>query len=69
MYFKLYIICVNSSNKNILNILDTWIYLIQCFNLQPQPLEDLTVEQVEDDVEIEPDEHTDAFVVSCSTEN
>lgn len=41
------------------------IYLLQCFNLQPQLLEDLTVEQVQDDVEIEADEHTDAFVVSC----
>ncbi|KAM7154125.1 Bardet-Biedl syndrome 5 protein isoform X3 [Terrapene carolina triunguis] len=29
---------------------------------QPQPLEDLTVEQVQDDVEIESDEQTDAFV-------
>ncbi|XP_051842170.1 Bardet-Biedl syndrome 5 protein isoform X2 [Antechinus flavipes] len=29
---------------------------------QPQPLEDLTVEQIQDDVEIESDEHTDAFV-------
>ncbi|XP_005290469.1 Bardet-Biedl syndrome 5 protein isoform X4 [Trachemys scripta elegans] len=28
----------------------------------PQPLEDLTVEQVQDDVEIESDEQTDAFV-------
>ncbi|XP_051842171.1 Bardet-Biedl syndrome 5 protein isoform X3 [Antechinus flavipes] len=28
----------------------------------PQPLEDLTVEQIQDDVEIESDEHTDAFV-------
>ncbi|KAF1466629.1 hypothetical protein FQV21_0014600, partial [Spheniscus demersus] len=30
---------------------------------KPQPLEDLTVEQVQDDVEIESDEHTDAFVI------
>ncbi|XP_031816361.1 Bardet-Biedl syndrome 5 protein isoform X2 [Sarcophilus harrisii] len=29
---------------------------------KPQPLEDLTVEQIQDDVEIESDEHTDAFV-------
>ncbi|KAJ6660768.1 hypothetical protein lerEdw1_017394 [Lerista edwardsae] len=29
---------------------------------KPQRLEDLTVEQVQDDVEIESDEHTDAFV-------
>ncbi|KAM7154126.1 BBSome complex member BBS5 isoform 4-T4 [Macrochelys suwanniensis] len=29
---------------------------------KPQPLEDLTVEQVQDDVEIESDEQTDAFV-------
>lgn len=50
-------------------MLDMWIYLCQCYNLQPQPLEDLTVEQVQDDVEIESDEHTDAFVVSCSPEN
>ncbi|XP_016104635.1 Bardet-Biedl syndrome 5 protein homolog [Sinocyclocheilus grahami] len=28
---------------------------------KPQPLEELTVEQPPDDVEIEPDEHTDAF--------
>uniref|UniRef100_A0A9J8B7L6 Bardet-Biedl syndrome 5 protein homolog n=1 Tax=Cyprinus carpio carpio TaxID=630221 RepID=A0A9J8B7L6_CYPCA len=28
---------------------------------KPQPLEELTVEQLPDDVEIEPDEHTDAF--------
>lgn len=46
-----------------------WIYLLHRFDLQPQPLEDLTVEQVQDDVEIESDEHTDAFVVSCSAEN
>lgn len=31
---------------------------------QPQPLEELTVEQPPDDVEIEPDEQTDAFTVS-----
>lgn len=55
---------INSGNKNVLNILDMWIYLLQCFNLQPQPLEDVTVEPVQDDVEIEADEHTDAFVVS-----
>lgn len=42
-------------------------YLLQCYNLQPQPLEDLTVEQVPDDVEIEADEHTDAFVVRDCT--
>uniref|UniRef100_F7CKZ1 BBSome complex member BBS5 n=1 Tax=Monodelphis domestica TaxID=13616 RepID=F7CKZ1_MONDO len=29
---------------------------------KPQPLEDLTVEQIQDDVEIDSDEHTDAFV-------
>ncbi|XP_058889685.1 Bardet-Biedl syndrome 5 protein homolog isoform X4 [Acipenser ruthenus] len=29
---------------------------------KPQPLEELTVEQAQDDVEIEPDEQTDAFV-------
>lgn len=29
---------------------------------KPQPLEELTIEQVQDDVEIEPDEQTDAFV-------
>lgn len=52
-----------------LNILGMWIYLLECYNLQPQPLEDLTVEQVPDDVEIEADEHTDAFVVSSSTKN
>lgn len=46
-----------------------WIYLLQCYNLQPQPLEDLTVEQVPDDVEIEADEHTDAFVVRGCTKN
>uniref|UniRef100_A0A8C2YFJ8 Bardet-Biedl syndrome 5 protein homolog n=1 Tax=Coturnix japonica TaxID=93934 RepID=A0A8C2YFJ8_COTJA len=33
---------------------------------KPQSLEDLTVEQVQDDVEIEPGEQTDAFVVSFS---
>lgn len=32
--------------------------------LQPQPLDELTVEQLPDDVEIEPDEQTDAFTVS-----
>ncbi|KAF6726746.1 Bardet-Biedl syndrome 5-like protein [Oryzias melastigma] len=31
---------------------------------KPQPLEELTVEQPPDDVEIEPDEQTDAFTVS-----
>lgn len=31
---------------------------------QPKPLEELTVEQPPDDVEIEPDEQTDAFTVS-----
>uniref|UniRef100_A0A4W6FKZ1 Bardet-Biedl syndrome 5 protein homolog n=1 Tax=Lates calcarifer TaxID=8187 RepID=A0A4W6FKZ1_LATCA len=31
---------------------------------RPQPLEELTVEQPPDDVEIEPDEQTDAFTVS-----
>ncbi|KAM4897941.1 Bardet-Biedl syndrome 5 protein isoform X3 [Pyrgilauda ruficollis] len=36
---------------------------------QPQPLEDLTVEQVPDDVEIEADEHTDAFVAYFADEN
>ncbi|XP_075286980.1 BBSome complex member BBS5 isoform X3 [Opisthocomus hoazin] len=36
---------------------------------KPQPLEDLTVEQVEDDVEIEPDEHTDAFVAYFADQN
>ncbi|XP_064307621.1 Bardet-Biedl syndrome 5 protein isoform X3 [Phalacrocorax carbo] len=36
---------------------------------QPQPLEDLTVEQVQDDVEIESDEHTDAFVAYFADEN
>ncbi|XP_010405126.1 Bardet-Biedl syndrome 5 protein isoform X2 [Corvus cornix cornix] len=36
---------------------------------QPQPLEDLTVEQVPDDVEIESDEHTDAFVAYFADEN
>ncbi|NXC66461.1 BBS5 protein, partial [Anhinga anhinga] len=35
---------------------------------KPQPLEDLTVEQVQDDVEIESDEHTDAFVPVFSEE-
>lgn len=34
---------------------------------QPQPLEELTVEQLPDDVEIEPDEHTDAFTVSLTS--
>lgn len=33
---------------------------------QPKPLEELTVEQPPDDVEIEPDEQTDAFTVSVS---
>lgn len=33
-------------------------------DFQPQPLEELTVEQPPDDVEIEPDEQTDAFTVS-----
>lgn len=33
---------------------------------QPKPLEELTVEQPPDDVEIEPDEQTDAFTVSLS---
>ncbi|XP_035188065.1 Bardet-Biedl syndrome 5 protein isoform X3 [Oxyura jamaicensis] len=36
---------------------------------QPQPLEDLTVEQVQDDVEIESDEQTDAFVAYFADEN
>ncbi|KFP72337.1 Bardet-Biedl syndrome 5 protein, partial [Acanthisitta chloris] len=36
---------------------------------KPQPLEDLTVEQVPDDVEIESDEHTDAFVAYFADEN
>ncbi|XP_075009274.1 BBSome complex member BBS5 isoform X3 [Calonectris borealis] len=36
---------------------------------KPQPLEDLTVEQVQDDVEIESDEHTDAFVAYFADEN
>ncbi|XP_015490332.1 Bardet-Biedl syndrome 5 protein isoform X2 [Parus major] len=36
---------------------------------KPQPLEDLTVEQVPDDVEIEADEHTDAFVAYFADEN
>ncbi|XP_057227694.1 Bardet-Biedl syndrome 5 protein isoform X2 [Malurus melanocephalus] len=36
---------------------------------QPQPLEDLTVEQAPDDVEIESDEHTDAFVAYFADEN
>uniref|UniRef100_A0A673M531 BBSome complex member BBS5 n=1 Tax=Sinocyclocheilus rhinocerous TaxID=307959 RepID=A0A673M531_9TELE len=34
---------------------------------KPQPLEELTVEQPPDDVEIEPDEHTDAFTVSFTS--
>ncbi len=37
------------------------------FLSQPQPLEELTVEQPPDDVEIEPDEHTDAFTVSFTS--
>ncbi|XP_074767043.1 BBSome complex member BBS5 isoform X2 [Athene noctua] len=36
---------------------------------KPQPIEDLTVEQVQDDVEIESDEHTDAFVAYFADEN
>uniref|UniRef100_A0A493TWS6 BBSome complex member BBS5 n=1 Tax=Anas platyrhynchos platyrhynchos TaxID=8840 RepID=A0A493TWS6_ANAPP len=36
---------------------------------KPQPLEDLTVEQVQDDVEIESDEQTDAFVAYFADEN
>ncbi|XP_057279610.1 Bardet-Biedl syndrome 5 protein isoform X2 [Pezoporus wallicus] len=36
---------------------------------KPQLLEDLTVEQVQDDVEIEADEHTDAFVAYFADEN
>ncbi|KFW86864.1 Bardet-Biedl syndrome 5 protein, partial [Manacus vitellinus] len=36
---------------------------------KPQPLEDVTVEQVQDDVEIEADEHTDAFVAYFADEN
>ncbi|KAM7049362.1 BBSome complex member BBS5 isoform 1-T1 [Acridotheres tristis] len=36
---------------------------------KPQPLEDLTVEQIPDDVEIEADEHTDAFVAYFADEN
>ncbi|XP_078393029.1 BBSome complex member BBS5 [Cetorhinus maximus] len=36
---------------------------------KPQPLEDLTVEQVQDDVEIEPEEQTDAFVAYFADTN
>ncbi|XP_046777345.1 Bardet-Biedl syndrome 5 protein isoform X3 [Gallus gallus] len=36
---------------------------------KPQSLEDLTVEQVQDDVEIEPGEQTDAFVAYFADEN
>uniref|UniRef100_A0A7N9B108 Bardet-Biedl syndrome 5 protein homolog n=1 Tax=Mastacembelus armatus TaxID=205130 RepID=A0A7N9B108_9TELE len=36
---------------------------------KPQPLEELTVEQSPDDVEIEPDEQTDAFTVSVPTDH
>ncbi|XP_064229421.1 kelch-like protein 41 isoform X3 [Aotus nancymaae] len=36
---------------------------------KPQPLEALTVEQIQDDVEIDSDDHTDAFVVSILKES
>ncbi|ROL52259.1 Kelch-like protein 41a [Anabarilius grahami] len=36
---------------------------------KPQPLEELTVEQPPDDVEIEPDEHTDAFTMDTHSPN
>lgn len=38
-------------------------------DFQPQSLEALTVEQIQDDVEIDSDDHTDAFVVSITKEN
>lgn len=40
--------------------------ILSPLQLQPQPLEELTVEQPPDDVEIEPDEQTDAFTVSVT---
>uniref|UniRef100_A0A4W3I7F1 Bardet-Biedl syndrome 5 protein homolog n=1 Tax=Callorhinchus milii TaxID=7868 RepID=A0A4W3I7F1_CALMI len=36
---------------------------------KPQPLEELTIEQVQDDVEIEPDEQNDAFVAYFADAN
>ena len=40
-----------------------WFFLTST-DFQPQPLEALTVKQIQDDVEIDSDDHTDAFVVS-----
>lgn len=46
-------------------LLGPWKTVLSCpVWSQPQPLEELTVEQPPDDVEIEPDEQTDAFTVS-----
>ncbi|KAK1336908.1 hypothetical protein QTO34_002944 [Cnephaeus nilssonii] len=36
---------------------------------KPQPLEALTVEQIQDDVEIDSDDHPDAFVAYCADGN
>ena len=37
-----------------------------CFYKQPQGIEELTIERVQDDVEIETEGQTDAFAVSHS---
>lgn len=48
--------------------LDLVVVTLFCPNndSKPQPLDEITVEQPPDDVEIEPDEQTDAFTVSES---
>lgn len=45
-----------------------WFFLTST-DFQPQPLEALTVKQIQDDVEIDSDDHTDAFVVSIMKEH
>ncbi|XP_015334773.1 Bardet-Biedl syndrome 5 protein isoform X2 [Marmota marmota marmota] len=50
------VICSICEIQSLLNCLPT-----SC-KIQPQPLEALTVEQIQDDVEIDADDHTDAFV-------